>query len=154
MKKTNAIRLLEQKKIAFDTIEYHYEEEDLSLEKIAADNNLVLEKVFKTLVLVGESGVFIALVAGGSSLSLKKMAALTNNKKVELLAVKALLAQTGSIRGACSPLGMKKTFPTYISEEAKLHEKIYINAGFRGLLIGLSPKDLQQLINAFWADIT
>lgn len=154
MKKTNAIRTLEQKKIAFDTIEYIYDSENLSLEQIAADNSLVLEQVYKTLVLRGDkTGLLVALIAGGCSLSLKKMATVSGNKKVEMLAVKELQAHTGYIRGGCSPIGMKKQFPLYISEEAEQLDKIYINAGVRGILVGLNPKELQQLMAANWTNI-
>ncbi|WMX12066.1 MULTISPECIES: Cys-tRNA(Pro) deacylase [unclassified Aureispira] len=154
MKKTNAIRLLQQKKVTFDTIEYTYDSENLNVQKIAEDNGLTLTHIYKTLVLKGDkTGVFVALVAGDASLSLKKMAAVSQNKKVAMLAVKDLQKHTGYVRGGCSPIGMKKQYSVYISEEAKDLEKLYINAGTRGLLVGLVPKDLYNLAQAEWVEI-
>ncbi|MCH2021242.1 MAG: Cys-tRNA(Pro) deacylase [Saprospiraceae bacterium] len=154
MKKTNAIRLLTQKKIEFKLLEYTYLPDNLSLSKIADDNNLQLHQVYKTLVLKGDkTGVVVALVAGDKSLDLKKFAAVSGNKKVTLLAVKELQKYTGYIRGGCSPIGMKKNYEVYISEEAKTISLIYINAGARGLLVGLAPLDLPLAIDVKWASI-
>lgn len=154
MKKTNAIRILEQQKIPFDTVEYTYDSENLSVEQIAADNGLQLELVYKTLVLKGDKGtIVVALIAGDKSLSMKKIAAISLNKKIEMLPVAELQQHTGYIRGGCSPIGMKKQYEVYISEEAEHLEKIYINAGARGLLVGLSPNDLQKAAQAIWAEI-
>ena len=154
MKKTNAIRLLIQKNIQFELVEYIYLPENLSLDKIAEDNNLKLCQVYKTLVLKGDkTGVFVALVAGDKSLALKKLASVSGNKKVALLAVRDLQKYTGYIRGGCSPLGMKKNYQVYISEEAEYLKMIYINAGSRGLLIGLSPEDLYSVAQGKWASI-
>lgn len=154
MKKTNAIRLLQQKKITFDTIHYVYDSENLNVGKIAEENDLVLEQVYKTLVLQGDkTGVIVALVPGDQSLSLKKMAAVSKNKKVSMLAVKDLQKHTGYIRGGCSPIGMKKQYPVYISEAAKNLEKLYINAGTRGILVGVAPNDLYDLAQGEWAEI-
>ena len=154
MKKTNAIRLLQQKKINFEAVHYEYDSENLNVGKIAKDNDLALEQVYKTLVLEGDkTGVIVALVAGDQSLSLKKMATISKNKKVAMLAVKDLQKHTGYIRGGCSPIGMKKQYPVYISEEAKDLEKLYINAGTRGILVGLVPSDLQDLAQGEWAEI-
>lgn len=154
MKKTNAIRLLQQKKISFETIHYQYDNDNLNVAKIAKDNSLELEQIYKTLVLEGDkTGIMVALVAGNNSLSLKKMASVSNNKKAAMLAVKDLQKHTGYIRGGCSPLGMKKQYPVYISEEAKNLEKLYINAGTRGILVGLAPSDLYHLTEGEWSVI-
>lgn len=154
MKKTNAIRLLQQKKIAFDTIHYIYDSENLDVRKIAEDNKLELEHIYKTLVLEGDkTGIVVALVAGNQVVSLKKMAAVSRNKKVAMLAVKDLQKYTGYVRGGCSPIGMKKQYPIYISEAAKNLEKLYINAGTRGTLVGVAPSDLYALAQAEWAEI-
>ncbi|MDC0231299.1 Cys-tRNA(Pro) deacylase, partial [Aureispira] len=154
MKKTNAIRLLIQKNIQFNLVEYIYQPEDLSLNKIAEDNSLKLDQVYKTLVLKGDkTGVVIALVAGDKSLALKKFASVSGNKKVTLVAVRDLQKNTGYIRGGCSPLGMKKNYQIYISEEAKSLKMMYINAGARGLLVGLSPQDLYSTTQGKWASI-
>jgi Cys-tRNA(Pro)/Cys-tRNA(Cys) deacylase len=154
MKKTNAIRLLQQKKIIFDAVHYDYDSENLNVGKIAEDNDLALEQVYKTLVLEGDkTGVIVALVAGNQALSLKKIATISKNKKVAMLAVKDLQKHTGYIRGGCSPIGMKKQYPVYISEEAKDLEKLYINAGTRGILVGVAPSDLYDLAQGEWAEI-
>jgi len=154
MKKTNAIRLLQQKKIAFDTVHYIYDSENLDVRKIAEDNKLELEHIYKTLVLEGDkTGIVVALVAGNEVVSLKKMAAVSKNKKVAMLAVKDLQKYTGYVRGGCSPIGMKKQYPIYISEAAKNLEKLYINAGTRGTLVGVAPSDLYALAQAEWAEI-
>jgi Cys-tRNA(Pro)/Cys-tRNA(Cys) deacylase len=154
MKKTNAIRLLQQKTITFDAVNYVYDSENLNVAKIAEDNNLALEQIYKTLVLEGDkTGIVVALVAGNQTLSLKKIASISNNKKVAMLAVKDLQKYTGYIRGGCSPIGMKKQYPVYISEEAKNLEKLYINAGTRGILVGVAPNDLYDLAQAEWAEI-
>lgn len=155
MKKTNAIRLLTQKKIHFDTLLYTYDNDDLNVEKIAIDNNLELKNIYKTLVVVGDkTGIIIALVAGNASLSLKKMASVSGNKKVALLAVKDLQKHTGYVRGGCSPIGMKKQYPVYISEEASSLAKMYVNAGTKGVLVGIEPSVLQNLTQGEWEDLT
>ena len=153
MKKTNAIRILSQKKVDFDTVTYVYDSENLSVEKIAAENGLALELIYKTLVLKGDkTGIIVALVAGNASVSLKKLASLSGNKKMAMVAVKDLQQQTGYIRGGCSPIGMKKNYPVYISEEAQHLEKMYINAGTRGILVGVSPTALQTIVNGIWGN--
>ena len=154
MKKTNAIRLLEQKKIAFDTVEYTYNSENLSVELIAEENDLSLPEIYKTLVLKGDkTGIIVALVAGDKTVSLKKLAAVSGNKKIAMVAVKDLQKNTGYIRGGCSPIGMKKQFPIYVSEEAQYLGKMYVNAGVRGILVGLKPQKLLEAANAEWAVI-
>jgi len=154
-KKTNTLRILEQHKIAYDTIQYHYDDENLNVAKIALDNELKLNQVYKTLVVKGDkTGVLVAVVAGDKSLSLKKIAMLSGNKKITLIPVKDLQGLTGYIRGGCSPLGMKKQFPTYFDQSAKDFDKIYVNAGIRGTLFGCNPEDLVLVAQGQWSDIT
>ena len=154
MSKTNAIRLLEQYNLAYDTLEYEYDENDLSLDKIAADNGLALASIFKTLVTVSSAGeVLIAVIAGNHSLSNKKFAALVGEKKIDLAPVKDLQALTGYIRGGCSPVGMKKKFRTFIDETAETMDWLYVNAGKRGLLFGCKPDDLCLACEGVYADI-
>ncbi|MCP4443420.1 MAG: Cys-tRNA(Pro) deacylase [Aureispira sp.] len=154
MKKTNAIRLLQQQKIEFDTIEYTYAEGDLSIEQIAIDNQLNITKIYKTLVVKGNNtGVVVAVVAGNESLSLKKLSKLSGNKKMAMVPVKELQQLTGYIRGGCSPVGMKKAFAVYISDQAQKLDWVYVNAGLRGLLFGCTPQDLLKVSNGQWADI-
>ena len=87
-------------------------------------------------------------------MNLKKAASAAGNKKIEMLKMKDLLPTTGYIRGGCSPIGMKKKFPTYIDETAQLFEKIYVSAGVRGTQVCISPLDLQNITEAVFADIT
>lgn len=154
MKKTNALRILDQQKIAYSTVEYEYDSENLDVAKIASDNGLVLEEVYKTLVLIGDkTGVLVAVVAGHHSLSLKKIASVSGNKKVEMSAVKDLQSLTGYIRGGCSPIGMKKNYPVYIDETGRDLARIFVNAGIRGILFACAPNDLLTACKGEWADI-
>jgi len=148
MKKTNALRLLDQKKISYETLEYEYNEENLSVKKIAGDNFLKAENVFKTLVAKGDkNGVLVAVINGNQTLNLKSIAKASGNKKIALIPVKDLLKLTGYIRGGCSPIGMKKAFPVYIDNTANDFEMIYVNAGVRGILVKLNPDDLLKITN-------
>ena len=149
MKKTNAIRILDQHQIEYDLVEYQYDESDLSVEKIARDNQLVLAQVFKTLVAKGDkTGVFVAVVPGDSSLDFKLVAKATQNKKVRMIPKAEIQGLTGYIRGGCSPLGMKKDFPVFIDNRANDFERIYVNAGTKGLLFGINQKDLAKVAKA------
>jgi Cys-tRNA(Pro)/Cys-tRNA(Cys) deacylase len=154
MQKTNAIREIERLKIAHNTVEYKYEEDNLSVEKIAADNNLKLSAIFKTLVCLGADGeVIVALVGGDAQLSNKKLAKIAGQKNIDLAPMQNLLSLTGYVRGGCSPLGMKKRFRVFIDEAARIEEWIFVNAGRRGLLFGCSPDDLATAAGAIWAEI-
>jgi Cys-tRNA(Pro)/Cys-tRNA(Cys) deacylase len=154
MQKTNAIRLLDQKKINYDTVEYAYDEENLSVEKIAQDNNLDLNRIFKTLVCLGNTGeIVVALVSGDAQLSNKKLATLAGLKKIDLAPIKDLQALTGYIRGGCSPLGMKKQFRIFANNNILDFDWVYVNAGRRGLLFGCAPQDLIAAASAVVADI-
>lgn len=149
--KTNAIRILEAASVSYQTLSYTYREDDLSLEKIAEDNQLKIGQVFKTLVAKGDkTGVVVAVIAGDSMLDLKALATLSGNKKMTLLPVKELQKETGYIRGGCSPVGMKRAFPVFLEEKAKEYDKIYVNAGARGLLISVAPEELMRLTKGSW----
>ena len=151
MKKTNAIRLLEQQQLPYTTVSYTYNPDNLEVAHIAQENELELASIYKTLILTGDkTGVFVVLVAGNAQLNLKKAAQVSGNKKVALLPVKNLLATTGYVRGGCSPLGLKKNYPIYLDESAQDLEYLYVNAGARGLLIGLTPKNLIQATAAYY----
>ena len=155
MKKTNALRLLDQKKIPYETLEYEYNEENLSVKKIAGDNLLKAENVFKTLVVKGDkNGVLVAVINGNQTLNLKSIARVSGNKKIALIPVKDLLNLTGYIRGGCSPIGMKKAFPVFLDESATDFETIYVNAGVRGILVKLEPDDLLKITNGQLAKIS
>jgi Cys-tRNA(Pro)/Cys-tRNA(Cys) deacylase len=153
--KTNAIRILESKKIAHTTAAYDYDEEDLNAVSVANSIGAAPETVFKTLVARNDRNEFLVFVIPGNfELNLKKAARASHSKSVEMIKVKELLPVTGYIRGGCSPIGMKKLFPTYIDETAQLHERIYVSAGVRGMQVCLSPMDLADAIEAAFADLT
>ena len=114
-----------------------------------------VDTVFKTLVLKGEkTGYLVCCIPVAEELDLKKAARAAGDKKVEMLPMKELLPVTGYIRGGCSPVGMKKKFPTYIEETAELFDEIAVSAGIRGAQVILNPEDLRRYIEAVFADLT
>lgn len=147
--KTNAARLLDKSGIAYELIPYEVDESDLSAIHVAANLGEDIEQVFKTLVLCGDrNGYFVCVIPGEHEVDLKLAAKMSGNKSCELIPVKELLPLTGYIRGGCSPLGMKKRFPTYIHQTCMSFPYIYISAGVRGLQIKLSPDNLVKEIKA------
>lgn len=149
IQKTNAARLLDAAGIAYSLVEYAVDEEHLEASHVAAELGEDLDRVFKTLVLRGDkSGPFVCVIPGSLEVDLKVAAKISGNKNCEMLHVKELLPLTGYIRGGCSPIGMKKQFPTFIHESALLYDTIYISAGIRGLQLCLSPRDLIQFTGA------
>lgn len=143
VEKTNAARLLDKANINYSLIPYEVDESDLSAVHVASQLGESIEKVFKTLVLKGDkSGFFVCIIPGAEELDLKKAAKISGNKNCDMIPMKELLATTGYIRGACSPIGMKKQFPTFIHETCMEYEQIYISAGKRGLQLKISPKDI------------
>ena len=135
--KTNVARLLDKAKVAYELIPYEVDENDLSAVHVAASLGEDIECVFKTLVLHGDkSGYFVCVIPGEHEVDL------SGNKKCDLIPVKELLPLTGYIRGGCSPIGMKKHFPTYIHKTCLDFPFIYVSAGVRGLQIKLAPDDL------------
>jgi len=152
--KTNAVRLLENRKIPFSLLEYDVDESDLSARALAAKTGIQGEMIFKTLVLRGASGGhFVCVIPGICDLDLKKAALAAGEKKADLIPMKELLPLTGYIRGGCSPVGMKKSFPTFLDETCLLYERIYVSAGARGLQLFISPEDLVEVIAAQMADL-
>lgn len=148
------MRVLEKAGVPYDVQPYTYDPTQLDVQHIAVENQLPLEQIYKTLVLKGDkTGPVVALVNGNDQLHLKKVAQASQNKKVHLLPTKDLQATTGYIRGGCSPIGMKKVFPTYLDEQAADLPHLYLNAGARGLLVRLSPNDLQQVIPFVYATL-
>ncbi len=146
--KTNAVRLLEKKDIDYTLIAYDVDESDLSAIHVAEQLNEPIEQVFKTLVLKGDkTGYFVCIIPGAEELDLKIAAKVSENKNCEMIPMKDLLNITGYIRGACSPIGMKKTFPTYIDKSFDRFDFIYISAGRRGLQIKIKPSNLEQIVN-------
>lgn len=146
--KTNAVRLLDKEKIEYKLIPYQVDESDLSAIHVAEQLQEPVEQVFKTLVLKGDkSGYFVCIIPGAEELDLKAAAKISGNKSCDMIPMKELLNITGYIRGACSPIGMKKLFPTYIDKSYEAFEYIYISAGKRGLQIQLNPLDLVQIVS-------
>ena len=141
--KTNVARLLDKAKVAYKLVPYEVDENDLSATHVAEQLGEDVSQVFKTLVLRGDkSGYFVCVIPGAAEVNLKKAAKVSGNKSCEMIHVKELLPLTGYIRGGCSPIGMKKHFPTYIHETCMSFPYIYVSAGVRGLQIKIAPQDL------------
>ena len=155
IEKTNAARLLDKASIAYSLIPYEFDENDLAAQHVADSLGQDIAKVFKTLVLHGDKTGYIVCVIppGNMEVDLKALAKVSANKKVEMIPMKDLLQVTGYIRGGCSPIGMKKRFPTYFHSTANDHEKIYVSAGVRGLQIQIAPSDLISFVQAIVAEV-
>lgn len=153
--KTNAVRLLEAAKVQFLTREYPVDEEHLDARHVADSIGEDINRVFKTLVLRGErTGLFVCVVPGNSEVDLKKAAVAAGDKKAEMIAMKELLPLTGYIRGGCSPVGMKKPFPTFFHKTALDYDFIYVSAGMRGLQLEIEPRTLIDFVGAEVKDLT
>lgn len=154
MQKTNVMRMLDKAKISYTTVTYDVDESDLSGTHIAECTGMNPETVFKTLVAKGDkNGFCVFCIPCAEEVDLKKAAKVTGNKKVEFLHLKDLLPTTGYIRGGCSPIGMKKKFPTYIHESAKNFDTISVSGGMRGLQVILSPTELAQFTDADFSNL-
>ena len=153
--KTNAARILDQLKISYELRVYEVTEDELDAVSVARKVNMPPEATFKTLVARGDkTGVILACVPGNMELDMKKFAAVTGNKKIELVAVKEIQSLTGYIRGGVSPLGSKKKYPLFLDQSALNHERISVSAGQRGMQIILSPDELQRAAQATLVDLT
>lgn len=149
IKKTNAARLLDQQKVKYDLVPYEVDEEDLSAQHVAASLGEPIEQVFKTIVLQGDkTGYFVCVIPGAAEIDLKLAAKVSGNKSCALLPLKELLPLTGYIRGGCSPVGMKKRFPTFFHESCLMYPFIYVSAGQRGLQFKIAPQDLLTAASA------
>ncbi len=152
--KTNAVRILESKNIVHSTVEYESDENEIDAVSVANKIGAEPETVFKTLVARNERNeLLVFVIPGNFELNLKKAAKASGSKSIELIKVKELQPLTGYIRGGCSPIGMKKLFPTFIDETAQLNEKIYCSAGVRGMQLHLSPTDLLGVVNGEFCDL-
>lgn len=152
--KTNAARLLDRAKIAYELIPYRVDEEHLAATHVAEQLGEPIECVFKTLVLKGDrTGHFVCVIPGDREVDLKAAARVSGNKKCDLIPMKELLPTTGYIRGGCSPIGMKKPFPVFIHSTAADYPYIYISAGIRGLQIKIAPEALIDFVRATVADL-
>lgn len=155
MQKTNVMRMLDKAKITYIVKEYEVDESDLSGVHVAQSVGMDTDVVFKTLVAKGDkTGFCVFCIPCAQELDLKKAAKISGNKRVELLPLKDLLPTTGYIRGGCSPIGMKKQFPTFINETAMLFEKIAVSGGMRGVQVIIAPDILKDFINGDYADLT
>lgn len=153
--KTNAIRIVEQKKIPYQEHTYTFSEDDLGAKHVAEELNQNEAQIFKTLVAVGnKTGPIVAVIPSNQELDLKKIAKESSNKKVEMLHLKDLENLTGYIRGGCSPVGMKKLFPTYFDQSALNFATIMVSAGKRGVQMELAPNDLAGLVRGKFVDLT
>ena len=154
MVKTNVMRLLDKAGIPYEAREYQVDENDLSGSHAADMMGADHDSVYKTLVLKGEkTGFLVCCIPVDEGLDLKKVAKAAKDKKVEMIPMKDLLPLTGYIRGGCSPVGMKKKFPTYIEEMAQLCEQVAVSAGQRGIQIILKPEDLCRYVEGTFASL-
>jgi len=152
--KTNAARLLERAGINYDLIPYEVDENNLAADHVAEQLGEDIHCVFKTLVLRGDrTGYLVCVIPGCNEVDLKKAARVSGNKSVAMIHVKELLPLTGYIRGGCSPVGMKKPFPTYIHATCNDFEHIYVSAGQRGLQFKIAPADLVKVAEAQVCDL-
>lgn len=152
--KTNAARLLDKAKIAYALVPYEVDENDLAATHVARQLGEKIEQVFKTLVLRGDkTGIFVCVIPGNGEVDLKLAARASGNKSAELIHMKELLPVTGYIRGGCSPIGMKKSFPAYFHSSCLDFDVIYVSAGVRGLQIRIAPGDLIGFVGAQVTDL-
>jgi Cys-tRNA(Pro)/Cys-tRNA(Cys) deacylase len=153
--KTNAVRILERAGVSYSLREYVVDEDDLSAPHVAELIGMPAEQVFKTLVARGDNtGVLMACIPANAELDLKALATASNNKKVELVAVKEVLGLTGYIRGGVSPIGTKKPYPFFLEETAELWDVIAVSAGIRGCQMLLAPIDLARVTEGTFCDLT
>ena len=138
----------------FRSVTYQVDESDLSAVHVADQLNQNVKQVFKTLILKGDkTGYFVCIIPGDDEVNLKKAAKVSGNKNAEMIPMKDLLSVTGYIRGGCSPIGMKKIYPTYIHESSTDFEYIYISAGIRGMQICINPAELISFLKMISSDI-
>ena len=154
IEKTNAARLLDKAGVSYKLIPYEFDENDLAAQHVADSLGQDIARVFKTLVLHGDrTGHVVCVVPGNAEVDLKALAKASGNKKVEMIPMKDLLSVTGYIRGGCSPVGMKKRFPTWFHSSALDFDTIFVSAGVRGLQLEISPSDLISFVGASVADV-
>lgn len=153
--KTNAMRILESLGISYSVHEYEWDEEHLDAVHASQKAGLDPERVYKTIVMRNSSKqLFVFCLPAAGEISLKKARALTGSKEIDLIKATELLGLTGYIRGGCSPLGMRRKYPTFIEEMAQLEDTIYVSAGQRGLQLEVAPEDLRRAADAVFADFT
>ena len=154
IQKTNVARLLDKAKIPYELVPYTVDENNLAADHVAEELGEDINQVFKTLILHGDrSGHFVCVVPGNTEVDLKKAAKAAGSKKAEMIPMKELLPLTGYIRGGCSPIGMKKPFPTFFHSSALDFDVIYVSAGVRGLQLKINPQDLISYVRANVTDL-
>ncbi|MBQ2424071.1 MAG: Cys-tRNA(Pro) deacylase [Alistipes sp.] len=154
IEKTNAARLLDRAKIAYELVPYEVDESNLAATHVAQSLGEPIERVYKTLVLRGDrTGHFVCVVQGDREVDLKAAAKVSGNKYAEMIPMKDLLQTTGYIRGGCSPIGMKRRFVTFVDSTATTFDYIYISAGVRGLQLKINPAQLITFVGAQVADV-
>ena len=154
IEKTNAARLLDKAGVSYKLIPYEFDENDLAAQHVADSLGQDIARVFKTLVLHGDrTGHVVCVVPGNAEVDLKALAKASGNKKVEMIPMKDLLSVTGYIRGGCSPVGMKKRFPTFFHSTVLDFDTVYVSAGVRGLQLEIAPGDLVRFTGGFVADV-
>ena len=154
IQKTNVARLLDKAKIPYELVPYTVDENNLAADHVAEELGEDINQVFKTLILHGDrSGHFVCVVPGNTEVDLKKAAKAAGAKKAEMIPMKELLPLTGYIRGGCSPIGMKKPFPTFFHQSALDFDVIYVSAGVRGLQLKINPQDLISYVRANVTDL-
>ena len=152
--KTNVARLLDKAKISYKLIPYTVDENNLAADHVAAELGEDIRRVFKTLVLHGEKcGYIVCVIPGNMEVALKAAAKVAGAKKVDLIPMKELLQLTGYVRGGCSPIGMKKAFPTYYHSTIGDFDTVFVSAGVRGLQIQIAPDDLVRYTRGIVAAI-
>ncbi len=152
--KTNVARLLDRAGIEYELVPYTVDENNLAATHIADELGEDIRQVFKTIVLTAGPGkFFVCVVPGDAEIDLKKVAKVAGFKKVDLIPMKELLPLTGYVRGGCSPVGMKKLFPTFFHSTAADYGFIYVSAGTRGLQLRISPLALINYVGASMADL-
>ncbi|MBC1436325.1 Cys-tRNA(Pro) deacylase [Listeria rocourtiae] len=155
IQKTNVGRILDQRKIKYKLYQIPFQDKHIDAVTVAIDLGLPPEIIYKTLVTKGDkTGVVVACIPGNQELDLKLLAKVSQNKKMEMLPIKDLESVTGYIRGGCSPIGMKKQFPTFIADVAESQERILISAGKRGFQVGLNPQALAEVIQVQFVSIS
>lgn len=146
--KTNPMRILEQQNIGFEVLQYKYDEENLDAVHAAGEMGLPCEQVFKTIVMRNnENKIFVFCVPSNSSVNLKKARAVTFSSEITPVKPSELLNLTGYIRGGCSPLGMKKQYPTFFDETIILFDKVAVSAGMRGINLFVNGEELAGVIS-------
>lgn len=154
IEKTNAARLLDRANIPYELVPYEVDEQHLAATHVAEQLGEPIEQVFKTLILRGDrNGFLVCVIPGNEEVDLKKAARISGNKRVAMLPMKELLPTTGYIRGGCSPIGMKRRFPTYLHTTCAQFDHIYISAGVRGLQLRIAPDALIAYCEAEVADL-